>query len=239
MNKETKLLLEYQEIDKGVKAIEDEVLKSEEAIKYLTARKFLNSANETLTNINVKAEQLLSRQNSLYEEFNNLTKQATELAKSVDKCKKEEELASLKKKFDEIYNSINAKESELLSVRKEMEDLYKEFFKLANKRKEMKEQYDLNKPLYEAKKESKKGEINELKVKLDKIKVDIPENLMQKYNDRRKDNKFPILYKISNPMSQRNCPRCMTGLSTLTLTALSNGELQECDTCHTLIYAEE
>ena len=48
--------------------------------------------------------------------------------------------------------------------------------------------------------------VEELQVKLDKIKVDIDDELMQKYLSRRKDKKFPIVYGVDTSKNNCYCP---------------------------------
>ena len=52
--------MEYQEVDKGLKAIEDLLKNSEEFKKYALARKFLKTVNDTKAQIEEKAKALVS-----------------------------------------------------------------------------------------------------------------------------------------------------------------------------------
>ncbi len=237
MNEVLKLLISYQEIDKSLKDVEDEILKSDEAVKYAQAKKFLQTVKDSIQTINAKAEVLVEKYNSLIKDLLKLKETLEECAKMVDKTKTEDEILSIKKKYDDIFNLVANKESELESMIKEMEELDKEFKKLYAQIKKMKEQYEENGPLYQKKKAEKSDEMKALKDKLDALREKIPSDIMEKYDVRRKDKKFPILYSL-DLNSGSYCPRCMTGLSALTINSLKNGEIKECDSCRALIYSE-
>lgn len=237
MNEVLKLLISYQEIDKSLKDVEDEIVKSDEAVKYMQARKFLQTVKDSIQTINTKAEALLEKYNLIVKDLSKVKETIEEYSKLAENSKTEEEILSIKKKFDDAFNLVNNKESELEAIKKEMEEVDKEFKKLYAQNKKMKEQYEENGPLYQQKKAEKSEEIKALKEKLDNLRGKIPSDIMDKYDLRRQDKKFPILYKLASN-SGSYCPRCMTGLSALTMNSLNNGEIKECDTCRALIYVE-
>ena len=86
MEQQTKFIVEYQEIDKNLKAIEDELNGSEEAKKYFTAYKFLSTVKDKLLELDQKAQVATDNYNlaiaeleSLAEDFMEfLVKQETE-----------------------------------------------------------------------------------------------------------------------------------------------------------------
>ncbi len=240
MNDNIKFLLEYQEVDKNLIAIESEISKSEIAVKYLTSLKFLKTVNDSLEQINEKAEKLLSKYNSILASIESYKKQVETYNKTVEKTTSEEELVSLKKKFDETYSQIATLDGELSKCKKEMEELNKEFVILYNKRKQMKEQYEENKPLYEKLKDEKKGDIEKLKQSLDTIRANVSADIMKKYDNRRKDKKFPILLKLERNDKMHYCPLCRTVFAISAVNNLLAGAIKECENerCHVLVYAE-
>ncbi len=240
MNDNVKFLLEYQEIDKNLIAIEEEVSKSETAVKYLTAVKFLKTVKDSLATINEKAEKLLNKYNSILKEFENSKTQAEAYAKNAEKSTSEDELVALKKKFDETYAYVTTLENELAKCKKEMEELNKEFVVLYNKQKKMKEQYEEFEPLYKKLKDEKKVDMDKIKAQLDAVREKISPELMKKYDNRRKDKKFPILRKVENNDNMHYCPLCRTVFAKSAVNNLLAGEIKECENerCHVLVYAE-
>lgn len=239
MNKQIEQLITYQDVDKELKLIEDELRNSDESKKYLTARKFLQTVNDTLVNLENKAKVIVDSYDITMKEIENLKKVAEEYAKNVENCENENELNYLKKKFQSTIESVNNFENKLNSLSKDMEELLKEFDKLRKMTSVMKAQHEEFGPKYQQLKDSKESKMNELKDKLNEIKKGINDNLMEKYNARRKDNKFPIVYEVDVSNKQPYCPACATLLSQNAVDELSKGEIKECESCRKLLYILE
>jgi hypothetical protein len=62
---------------------------------------------------------------------------------------------------------------------------------------------------------------------------------MEKYNVRRNDNKFPIVYEVDISNKQPYCPACATLLSINAVNELSTGTVKECESCRKLLYVLE
>ena len=63
MKKDIEKLVNYQEVDKELKVLEDELRKSDEAQKFLTARKFLSTVNDSLAALENKAKVIVDSYN--------------------------------------------------------------------------------------------------------------------------------------------------------------------------------
>ena len=236
MQEQTKLIVEYQEIDKNLKAIEDEVNGSEVAKKYLVARKFLSTVKDSLSELDKKAQVATENYNLAVKELESLITSAKELEKSLDGCETEEEIEYLKKKYSDINSKISATEQNVNALNKEMTELYNEYKNLGQKNTVMKAQYQEFKPKYEELKNSKKDEVQKLKAELKALEEKIDKTLMEKYSVRRKDKKFPIVFGLDLTKKMNYCPFCATSMPINFIEELSSGEIKECESCHRLIY---
>lgn len=236
MSEQTKFIVEYQEIDKNLKAIEDEVNGSEEAKKYLSARKFLSTVKDSLSELESKAQTLTENYNKAVSDFEKYVATAKEYEKTVETCENEEELEYLKKKFSEVCALISQTEQAVSALSKEMADLYNEYGKLGKTNKAMRAQYDEYAPKLEELKNSKKEEVSRLKAELKKLEDKIDKTLMEKYNVRRKDKKFPIVFGLDLSKKLNYCPFCATSMPVSFMEELSLGAIKECESCHRLIY---
>ena len=138
MQENTKLIVEYQELDKNLKAIEDELNGSEVAKKYLVARKFLSTVKESLSDLDKKAQVATDSYNASVKELESLVSSAKELESSLDGCETEEEIEYLKKKYQDASAKISLAEQKVNALSKEMADLYNEYRKLGQQNKVMK-----------------------------------------------------------------------------------------------------
>lgn len=239
MDKNIEKLVNYQEVDKELKVLEDEVRKSDESQKYLTAKKFLSTVNDSLSALESKAKVIVDSYNLAMTEIEKLKKTAEESSSTIDSCESENELNYFKKKFQSTIDAISNLEGKINSLSKEMDDVLKEFNKLRVATKQMKAQYEEYGPKFKALKDSKDAEMNKLKVKLEKLKADIDPVLMEKYQTRRNDKKFPIIYGVDISTNSVYCPACATEMSLSQKNELASGAIKECETCRKLLYALE
>ena len=239
MDKNIEKLVNYQEVDKELKVLEDEVRKSDESQKYLTAKKFLSTVNDSLSALESKAKVIVDSYNLAMTEIEKLKKTAEESSSTIDSCESENELNYFKKKFQSTIDAISNLEGKINSLSKEMDDVLKEFNKLRVATKQMKAQYEEYGPKFKALKDSKDAEMNKLRAKLEKLKADIDPVLMEKYQTRRNDKKFPIIYGVDISTNSVYCPACATEMSLSQKNELASGEIKECETCRKLLYALE
>ncbi len=239
MNEQIKLLVEYQNLDKEIKKLDDSVLKTEEAVKYYQAGKFLQGVSDALGELDVKAKALINKYNSVTTKIKELNDTFNDQLHALN-AMPDDELSYVSKKYKERVNELNACEAELNAVIKELEALNKEYLRLGVENKKMREQFATYKPKYEELKNSIKPERDAVKAKQVKLEKAIDSDLMVKYNAKRKDKKFPIVYGITiDKKGFANCSACGNSFSVVTMNVLTSGELCECESCRSLIYAIE
>ena len=232
MEQQTKFIVEYQEIDKNLKAIEDEVNGSEVSKKFAVAYKFLSTVKEKLSELDKKAQVATDNYNAAMSELESLVK-------SLEGCETEDEVEYLKKKCFELNDKISASEQKVNAFSKEMSELYSEYKKLGQAHNEMKNQYAEYKPKFDELKNSKKEEVQKLKDQLSELEAKIDKTLMEKYQTRRKDKKFPIVFGLDLSKKMNYCPFCATSMPINFMEELSSGVIKECESCHRLIYGFE
>lgn len=227
-------LLEYQTVDAELKNIENELKKSEEFKKYAQAVKFLKTVTESKSQIEAKASSLLTGLSALEKKLQKLDEDKSEFS-TLNDVEDEATLAFLKKKSQELSNQYAVLEQEIEKLAKEMTELATSYKKLMSNTKLMLEQQDEFKKKYEDLLKAKESEKVAIKKKLTAIEKDIPSEYMDKYKEKRKDPKFPIVYELKD----RHCAACGTELSQLELSRLKNEKIIECENCRRLIFVKE
>lgn len=227
-------LLEYQTVDAELKNIENELKKSEEFKKYAQAVKFLKTVTESKSQIEAKASSLLTGLGALEKKLQKLDEDKSEFS-ALNDVEDEATLAFLKKKSQELSNQYAVLEQEIEKLAKEMTELATSYKKLMSNTKLMLEQQDEFKKKYEDLLKTKESEKVAIKKKLVAIEKDIPSEYMDKYKEKRKDPKFPIVYELKD----KHCTACGTELSQLELSRLKNEKIIECENCRRLIFVKE
>lgn len=227
-------LLKYQQIDADLKAIETELRQSDEFKKYASAVKFLKTVAESKAQIESKAGALMGAMAALEEKLGKLNEEKAEFA-AWDEGADEATLAYLKKKSNELAKQFSALEGEISKLSQDMTELYSQYKKLMTNTKSMLAQQEESKKAYEDLTKSKDDQKKKIKKQLDALAKDISPEIMQKYLEKRKDPKFPIVYELSG----RHCSACGTELSQLELANLKAVKIAECENCRRLIFIKE
>ena len=230
-------LIEYQIEDKKLKAIEDQLRGSEEYRKYATAKKFLSTVNDSKAQIEDRAKSLLSTMDDISERYRKLLEEKNEFDDATN-AEEEGTVTFLKKKSQELATRFSSLEAELDSLKKNMDEILRQYRKLSATTKEMITQRDENKKKYEELSKSKEAEKTEITKKLEEIAKDVPAEYMAKYKEKRKDNKFPIVYEVV-VAKDTHCSACGTELSKLQVSQLKKDKMIECENCHRLIFIKE
>ncbi len=238
MDNNLKFIVEYQNVDKELKAIEDGLKKSEEAQKFAAAKKFLSSVPDSLSALDNKAKSLINEYSAILERAKKLKEEAKEFEATVNSFESEDELNYFRKKFQETCDLLASEEAKLNEITKETEECAKEFNRLRAQTAKMQDQYKEYGPKFQEIKNSKKGEVLALKAKLAKIAENIDKDLMLKYETKRNDKKFPILFEVDvTKKGQCNCPACGTALPIYALDEIAQGKIKECESCRRLLYS--
>ncbi len=233
-----KKLLEYQEVDKGLKVIEDNLRKSEDYQNYAKATRFLKSANQNNEQFEERAKALFSNMQELEKAYKLLLEEQADFD-GVNEATEESTIAFLKKKSQELSKRFASLEAEISKLTEEINsfnDQYKKFLATVKKMKEVREN---SAQAYKELSSSMEAEKQAIVKKLETIAKDIPNEYMQKYQEKRKDGKFPIVYKVDASKREVHCSACGTELSTLEAANLKKEKFLECENCHKLIFVEE
>ncbi len=227
-------LLQYQTIDAELKAIENTLRQSEEFKKYASAVKFLKTVAESKAQIESKAGALMGAMANLEEQLNKLNEEKAEFL-VCEETQDESTIAFLKKKSNALAKQFTALEGEIAKLSQDMTELYAQYKKLMTNTKAMLAQQEESKKAYEDLSKSKEDEKKKIKKQLDALAKDIAPNIMEKYLEKRKDPKFPIVYELSG----KHCSACGTELSQLELAKLKTERIAECENCRRLIFIKE
>ena len=227
-------ILNYQEVDRELYAIERELAGSEERKEYLKMKKFLEGAPEKLDSLEAKANGLKAEAATLSEKYEK-TEETLKDFDSLDELiaggadiafyKKKaqsviDQLKKLKAELNELINSINETSAEYQKLKKQVIAAQKLYREAADK--------------YNAVKAEKDGVRKELEAKLAEIAKDISAEVMERYKGKRKEKIFPIICRFND----KRCPLCGMDLPIVAVNKLTGGGMIECDSCHRIIYKE-
>lgn len=225
-------LIEYQSVDSELRAIEQELIASEDRKKGIAARKFLDTVSETLAELDEKAAAF----DTAYTKYSDVYSRLSETQKEfgdLDEYNEEEELSFMMKKAQELMDELKSLEKQIAHLQEEIAALCDRYTALKKKTAAAQKQFRECGQKYTALKESKAGAQKEIQQRLAVLEKEVEPALMEQYKRKRADKIFPILYEYNG---NGFCPQCRTELSGLAKSTLARNGFTECDNCGRLLY---
>jgi len=228
-------LIKYQEIDEKLRAIEQELIHSEERSKLGQAMKFLDTAPEKLEKIDTRAGELYSIVGEFTTKYKELEDNISEYNGNIEKSEEIEVINFYKKSASKLYEQIKDLKNNINNILEELAEVNDSFDKMKNQTILMQRQYKEFKQKYSDLKVTKEDQMKKIEADLLKVSKGISVTLMEKYKQKRQDKMFPILYEVNG----KRCSQCGMEFSLSELSNLSNEKVIECENCRRLIYTKE
>lgn len=223
-------ILNYQEVDRKLFKLENELAESEERKKYAKLRKFLKTAPEKLDALETKA-------NALSAEVTQLSKKYEQTANMLSDFDNVDELISggadvsfYKKKAQSIVESLRKIKAELNALVESIKATDEEYQKLKKQVKSAQKQYGEAEESYKAVELSRKAEKDGILAELAKAEKEVPAEMLVRYQTKRKEKIFPVVGQLYSG----RCPFCSMEPPLVAKSKLSSGI--ECDHCHRIIF---
>ena len=227
-------LLQYQETDGKLKAIEQELSTSEERKKYMTARKFLEKAPEKLDALDAKANELKHIFDQLVAKYKEIEDTIQEYANVDEMVEQGADLSFYKKNASQIMESVKALRAEIAKLESRIEAAKTEYATAKKQTIAMQKQYKEYKVKYAELKDSRAAEMKSIEGEPSKIAKKIPAELLEKYTLKRKEKLFPVVCEVQG----NRCPQCGIELSVSEISKLADGSFVECDSCRRVLFKQ-
>ncbi len=223
-------ILRYQEMDRRLYKLENELAESEERKKYVKLRKFLKTAPEKLDSLDAKA-------NAFKAEAARLTKQYEQVEATLSDFENLEELIGggadisfYKKKAQSVAEQLKKLKADLNALCANIKATDAEYQELKKKVIVAQKQYDSAKKAYDELETSKSAEKKEIETQLSQMEKEVDGEMLSRYQTKRKEKLFPVV----GEMQSGRCPFCSMEPPIAAKSKLPQGV--ECDNCHRIIF---
>lgn len=228
-------LLAYQEEDKKLFAIEKQLRDCEARKNGVKARKFLSTVSETLAGIEAKSSELCGLYASLVEELERIKEDNAEFSTIAEGVTEEKEIGYLASKADELAKKLDELMKKVQRTENEMNEVARQYARLRKETMFYQEQLKASGEEYEKFKKPLEPEMKKIEAELKVLAKGIPAEIMEKYAEKRKDKRFPILYGLGE--KDCHCGACGTELSMKQLDRLKKEDsMTECENCRVLLF---
>ena len=230
-----KKILEYQELDKKIRNIKQEVNGS-------GSQKNIDSLSSSIKTWQSKILELEETSKNLLASLNKLMEVEKKGIAYVEKCKNtnldkmsREELADFDAKASQTAKQLAELEARISAHNAEVKKVVLDYKMYRKKILDAKEKRDSLKTESVHMIQEKEPDIENLKEEQRKLEKEVDANLLAKYKALKQEGIFPVFV----PLVDKRCGGCMVELSSSALDKVKTGEMYECERCRSIIYKNE
>ena len=229
-----KAILQYQEVDTKLYKIEREIAGCEERKEYVKVKKFLETAPEKLDSLDVKAAALKTQAEDLAKKYASTEETLKDFENLDELVNGGADIAFYKKKAQSIVDQLKKLKAEISVLATSIKETDAEYQKLKKQVISAQKQYGEVSEKYKAVKASREDERKAIETELAKIAKEIPADMMEVYQTKRKERVFPVVGQLTS----NRCPYCSMEPPIAARNKLTGGGTIECDSCHRIIFGE-
>ncbi len=224
-------LLEYQKVDAQMRRIEQEVAASDEQKKFAQANKFMKSAPERFEAQDRRAAELAALREDLVRRAEDISKQIAEYSELDEMVEEGGDVSFYKKNAQTLLDRLRALKGEMQKLNADIAATVEEYERFKKQGAAMQKQYKEYKAKRDELVNNHKDEVNRLKAQLKSIAEKIPAETLAKYQQKRKENIFPIVVPLNGNM-------CVCGMDfpIALQERLAGGNVVECEHCRRFVY---
>ena len=223
-------ILKYQEIDRKLFKLENELAESEERKKYAKLRKFLKTAPEKLDALEVKASSLTAEVSALVKKYEQVSSTLGEFEHLDELVGGGADVSFYKKKVQSIVDGLKKLKADISALEASIKETGEEYQKLKKQVISAQKQYAEVEENYKAVEASKKGEKDAILAELAEAEKTVSPELIARYKTKRKEKLFPVVGELYSG----RCPFCSMEPPIVAKSNLASGI--ECDNCHRIIF---
>lgn len=231
-------ILEYQKIDQELIALETEVAKSDERKKFAYTKSALDTATEMIHKLNQDAGDVLNDYTEMTEKIASLKAELDGFNDVLDDMQDATEADYYLKNVTAIAERINALEKEANATAQKIDQINNEYKKTWEQGVKATNNYKTAKAEYEAIVSARQPKANEINKRLNALKEEIPQDLMNAYTALRSAKKMPAF--VAYDVKAGACGRCFMELPNDAKSKLRNpGDHTECPNCRRVLFIPE
>lgn len=231
-------ILQYQEVDKKLTAIEQEFFKNEICVTFVGMQNKLKQAAVKLDKVKTEAAEVARSEKTYVSRIEKVKNELSELDKVVDEIEDLNEaehyvklITNLAKELESLEKELSKDKTKAVEVNKEWAETMKVGQDCTKKIKAIKAQYD---ELFNKTKADRAVVEKELKA----IQKDIPADMLEKYIALKKAKKLPAF--VEYEMGSKMCSGCRMELSQNVVSKLKNaGDMAECSDCGRILFIKD
>lgn len=227
-------MLEYQELDKEMMKLENELKQSAAAKEYLSSKHALSAAQDQVLKQNRDAGEMVKQMEGLIAEYETLEKELKEAEEAVPDVSDITGADFFIRNLQKLESQLKNLASEISKMSGKIVELNQNYNATMAAGKEAKQKVGASKAPYEAEVEKYRPAATELQQKIAEAEKGCSEEFLTAYKRLRKV-KFPVIV----PLRDGSCGGCYMTVAGDTIVALNSKPFIECPHCGRILYKAE
>ncbi len=230
---ELSVILEYQELDKRLMKLENELMASEAAKTYALHMHTVKTAQEQVFKQNTVAGEYVKQMEALIAEYEALDKELNELESAIKEVADVDGADFLIRNMQKLVNQLKNLSIEIGKMSAKIVELNQSHTASMAAGKEAAKKLNQSKGKYEEEKAKITPAAKEIKTELAEVEKKCSPKFLEVYNRLRKQKKVPVVVPL---MDGRSCGGCFMELAGDAISRLSSETFIECPDCGRILY---
>ena len=229
---ELSVILEYQELDKRLMKLENELMASEAAKTYASHMHTVKTAQEQVFKQNRDAGEFIKQMEALIAEYEALEKELKESESAIPEVTDVNGADFFIRNVQKLLSRLKVLASEISKMSGRIVELNQNYAATMTAGKDAKKKLAGCRDAYEAEKAKFMPQATEIQQKIQALEKDCSEEFLTVYKRLRKLKKLPVIV----PLNGYNCGGCFMEVAGDLLVKLSSQPFVECPSCGRILY---
>lgn len=231
-------IMEYQEIDGKLFALEQDAAKSQETNRAYSLKQKIQTAAELVKKLQIEATELQGDGDKCTAQIKEVSKSIEEVEQYIGEIEDETEAEHYIKLLSTLVENLDTLEKEVGRDMQKADEIAHNYCKTFEQGQKANTEFKAAKADYEKMIAVKTDEVKPLKARLAKLSKEIDLEFIELYKSLREAKKLPAFVKFD--VSSKQCGRCFMDLPQDALGKLKKpGDWTECPNCRRVLFIGE
>lgn len=230
-----KSILDYQKKDAELIKLERQLTASENIKVVNQMLSIVKDAQNQSAQLENQAKAILDSFVSLKKSYADNTKSAGLIASKKLENMSSEDLETIEKLSQTIYNNLNILEKKLLAEAEKVRNVLSNFDQAKKRYNLARDKYNKHKELYDVEKEKLEPLIEQKTKEVRALEGNIEPTLLAKYKQKRQEK----IHTVFVPCVDKRCGGCSMELPLASISNLKKNGILECEHCRRIIYSND
>lgn len=226
-------MLEYQDLDKEVFRLENELMNSAERKNANALQIKYKQTQEAIVRLNTQAEVVIGGVEKLQAKYDKLNAELSELGDAAETVDDLKEIDFYEKRLGDIVSAMEALEKEITNAVRELNGIYAQGTGETKLLQGVAAKYQEALKAYDTRKKQVQAEAAEYMMKMRALESELPAKILEVYKRIRGNKKMPVLVKL---IGENTCGGCGMELSITEVGKLDSNGICECPNCGRVVY---